>query len=78
VAVGGGAADFDGGGDGGEGVFVAVVELASDGELVGGHGSGTAADLASGASGFQAGHRALADRSGLKLGQGAEDCVNVG
>jgi len=50
-----------------------VVGLAGDGELVEGHGLGTATDLASGAGGFQAGHRALADQWGVSLGQGSED-----
>jgi hypothetical protein len=73
MAVEGGTADFDGRGDGLEGVLFAVIELASDGELVGGHDARTATGATAGASSRQARDRALANELSLELGQGAEE-----
>jgi len=61
MPVEGGAADVEGGGDGGQGVCALVVELAGDGQLVGGHGSGAAAGAASGSGDDQTGGAAFAD-----------------
>jgi hypothetical protein len=73
MAVEGGTADFDDGRNGAEGVFSAVVELAGDGQLVGGHGARTAPDAAASPGGGESRRGALADQGGLEFGQGAED-----
>jgi hypothetical protein len=68
--------DFDGRGDGLEGVLFAVVELAGDGELVRGHDARAPTGAAAGAGSSQARDRALADELPLELGQGAKDVEN--